>query len=101
MRPRREKTCLLGFRQSESRYDSSPNPPPPPKKKKKKKTTTTTTDNIVADETARIRRLVCASVVTNHQRQVFSVAVELLYLRNKETQQTLRVFVNIQYDASF
>ena len=26
---------------------------------------------------------------------------EELYLRNKETQQTLQVIVNIQYDASF
>ena len=26
---------------------------------------------------------------------------DYLYLRNKETQQTLRVIVNIQYDASF
>ena len=25
----------------------------------------------------------------------------ILYLRNKETQQTLRIIVNIQYDASF
>ena len=25
----------------------------------------------------------------------------LIYLRNKETQQTLRVIVNIKYDASF
>ena len=28
-------------------------------------------------------------------------ASRILYLRNKETQQTLRVIVSIQYDASF
>ena len=81
-RPRREKTCLLGFQQSEfltaslrldrlarnlnfsrskCRYDSS------------KKT-----DNKVADETARVRRLICTFIVTNHRRQVFAVAVHLL-----------------------
>ena len=27
--------------------------------------------------------------------------IKLIYLRNKETQQTLRVIVSIQYDASF
>ena len=31
---------------------------------------------------------------------VFCLCVKI-YLRNKETQQTLRVIVNIQYDASF
>ena len=37
-------------------------------------------DNKVADVTARMRRLICAFVVTNHQRQFFSVAVHLLYV---------------------
>ena len=37
-------------------------------------------DNKVADETAWMRRLVWAFIVTNHQRQVFSVAVQLLYV---------------------
>ena len=32
------------------------------------------TDDNDADETARMRRLVCAFIVTNHQRQVFAVA---------------------------
>ena len=32
------------------------------------------TDNTEADETARLRRLVCAFIVTNHRRQVFAVA---------------------------
>ena len=35
-------------------------------------------DNKVADETARMGRLVWAFIVTNH-RTVFSVAVQLLY----------------------
>ena len=34
-------------------------------------------------------------------KSVFSQAYIYVYLRNKETQQTLRVIVNIQYDASF
>ena len=34
----------------------------------------------VADETARMHMLVCTFVVTNHQRQFFSVAVQLLYV---------------------
>ena len=78
-RPRREKTCLLGFRQSESRpnrldrifffargksWDDS-----------SKKA-----DDKVADDTAWMRRLVWAVIVTNHRRQVFSVAVQLLYV---------------------
>ena len=37
-------------------------------------------DNKVADETALMHRLICALIVTNHQRQVFSVAVQLLYV---------------------
>ena len=49
------------FSRSKCRYDSS-----------------TKADNNVADETARIRRLVCAFIVTNHRRQVFAVAVQLL-----------------------
>ena len=36
-------------------------------------------DNKVADDTAWMRRLVWAFIVTNHRRQVFSVAVQLLY----------------------
>ena len=35
-------------------------------------------DTKVADETARMHRLVCAFIVTNHGRQVFAVAVQLL-----------------------
>ena len=31
----------------------------------------------------------------------FYYDARVIYLRNKETQQTLRVIVNIQYDASF
>ena len=49
------------FSRSKCRYDSS------------KKA-----DNKVADETARMRSLVCAFIVTNHRRQVFAVAVQLL-----------------------
>ena len=37
-------------------------------------------DNKDADETARMHRLICALIVTNHRRQVFSVAVQLLYV---------------------
>ena len=37
-------------------------------------------DNKVADDTAWMRRLVWAFIVTNHRRQVFSVAVQLLYV---------------------
>ena len=48
------------FPRSKCRYDSS------------KKA-----DNKVADETARMRRLVCAFIVTNHRRQVFAVVVQL------------------------
>ena len=49
------------FSRSKCRYDSS------------KKA-----DNKVALETAQMRRLVCAFIVTNHRRQVFAVAVQLL-----------------------
>ena len=38
-------------------------------------------DNKVADETARMRRLICAFIVTNHQRHFFSVAVQSLHKR--------------------
>ena len=38
------------------------------------------TDNKVADDTAWMRRLVWAFIVTNHRRQVFLVAVQLLYV---------------------
>ena len=31
----------------------------------------------------------------------FFFVMEIIYLRNKETQQTLQVIVSIQYDASF
>ena len=41
-------------------------------------TTSKKVDNKVADETARMRRLICAFIVTNHQRQFFSVAVQSL-----------------------
>ena len=37
-------------------------------------------DNRVADETARVHRLVFACIVTNHRTQVFSVAVQWLYV---------------------
>ena len=37
-------------------------------------------DNKVADDTAWMRRLVWAFIFTNHRRQVFSVAVQLLYV---------------------
>ena len=37
-------------------------------------------DNKVADDTAWMRRLVLAFIVTNHRRQVFSVAIQLLYV---------------------
>ena len=37
-------------------------------------------DNKVADDTAWMRRLVWAFIATNHRRQVFSVAVQLLYV---------------------
>ena len=49
------------FSRSKCRYDSA-----------------TKADNNVADETVWMRRLVCAFIVTNHRRQVFSVAVQLL-----------------------
>ena len=52
---------ILNFSRSKCRYDSS------------KKA-----DNKVADETARMRRLVWAFIVTNHRRPVFAVAVQLL-----------------------
>ena len=51
----------LKFSRSKCRYDSS------------KKA-----DNKVADETARMCRLVWAFIVTNHRRPVFAVAVQLL-----------------------
>ena len=35
-------------------------------------------DNKVADEIVRMRRLICAFIVTNHRRQFFSVAFQLL-----------------------
>ena len=38
---------------------------------------------------------------TQHPPPLESQLAFLIYLRNKETQQTLRVLVNIQYDASF
>ena len=38
------------------------------------------TDNKVADDTAWMRRLVWAFIVTNHRRPVFLVAVQLLYV---------------------
>ena len=37
-------------------------------------------DKKVADETAWMRRLAWAFIVTNHRRQVFSVTVQLLYV---------------------
>ena len=37
-------------------------------------------DNKVADDTAWMRRLVWTFIATNHRRQVFSVAVQLLYV---------------------
>ena len=37
-------------------------------------------DNKVADETAQMRRLICAFVVTNHRIQLFSSAVQLFYV---------------------
>ena len=40
------------------------------------------------------------NMVTLTTSQIY-LLVYLIYLRNKETQQTLRVIVNIQYDASF
>ena len=52
---------LIFFAPRKSRDDSSQKP-----------------DNKVTDETARMRRLVWAFIVTNH-RTVFSVAVQLLY----------------------
>ena len=61
--------CLTGwlenwnFARSKSRYDSS------------QKATIK-----VVDETARMHRLVCAFIVTNHWRKVFLVAVQLLYV---------------------
>ena len=35
--------------------------------------------NKVADETARVRRLICAFVVTNHRRMFFAAAVQLSF----------------------
>ena len=58
------------FPRSKCRYDSS------------KKA-----DNKVADETARMRRLVCAFIVTNHLRQVFAVAVQLLSMNALKTRE--------------
>ena len=49
------------FSRSKCRYDSS------------KKS-----DNKVADESARMCRLVCAFIVTNQRRRVFAAAVQLL-----------------------
>ena len=49
------------FSRSKCRYDSS-----------------TKADNKVADETARMRRLGCVFIVTNHRGQAFVVAVQLL-----------------------
>ena len=80
-RPRREKTCLLGFRQSESRLNRLD-------RKlifffargKSWDDSSQKADDKVADDTAWMRRLDWAFIVTNHRRQGFSVAVQLLYV---------------------
>ena len=84
-RPRREKICLLGFRQSESQ--TSPFRLNWLDRKliffargKSRDDSSQKADNKVADDTAWMRRLVWACIVTNHRRQVFSVAVQLLHV---------------------
>ena len=76
-RPWREKTCLLGFRQSESQTSLLSLTG---SKKIESRYDFQKANNKVADETTRMRRLICGYVVTNHQGQFFSVAVQLLYV---------------------
>ena len=42
-----------------------------------------------------------ASEQIKEDNQVLNKTFPIIYLRNKETQQTLRVIVSIQYDARF
>ena len=78
-RPQREKTCLLGFGKRESRLNRLD-------RKlifffargKSWDDSSQKADATVADDTAWMRRLVWAFIFTNHRRQVFSVAVQLL-----------------------
>ena len=57
-------------------------------------------DNRAADETARMRRLVCTFIVTNHRRQVFSVAVQLLYVSfyHERLENKMRNLIIVKYD---
>ena len=54
--------------------------------------------NTVADETAWMARLVRAFIVTNHRRQVFSVAVQLLYVSFNHG--TYKNLIIVKYDNS-
>ena len=56
-------------------------------------------DNKVADDTAWMRRLVWAFIVTNHRRQVFSVAVQLLYV-SWLNENKMRNLIIVKYDNS-
>ena len=84
-RPCREKTCLLGVRQSESQNQSLRLNRLDRKliffaRGKSWDYSSQKADSKVADDTEWMRRLVWAFIVTNHRRQVFSVAVQLLYV---------------------
>ena len=74
-RPRREKTCLLGFLQSESQLNRLDRKLIFFARGKSWDDSSQKADDKVADDTAWMRRLVWAFIVTNHRRQVFSVAV--------------------------
>ena len=75
----------LKFCRSKSRYDSSQKE-----------------DNTIAHETARMRRLVCAFIVRNHQRQVFSVSIQLLYASfyHERLENKMRILIIVKYDNS-
>ena len=60
------------------------------------------TDNKVADETARMHRLICAFIVTKHRGQVFSAAVHLLNVSfyHKRLENNMRNLIIVKHDNS-
>ena len=52
--------------------------------------------NKVADETAWVRRLICAFDVTNHRRLFFSVAVQLSFYHER-SESKMRNLIFVKY----